>query len=171
MNDAGAGARSRESSAAPHAVRNSYAASRADALGLIAECFLAHGATDVAGPDRQLLTIHVEEAVLRDETAAGRCELEEQTSVPPATAERLACDASLIEITENTDGEPLKLGLRSGRCPQHCVERSWLGITPSEARSAAALGRERRSQPRAAVPADERWRTARTHPRSPLLVR
>ena len=102
-----------ESLSAPDAARNAYTACRADALGLIAECFLTHGTTDVAGPDRQLVTIHVEEAVLREKAAEGRCELEEQTSVHPATARRLACDASLVEITENAAGEPLKLGRKS----------------------------------------------------------
>ena len=74
---------------------------------------ITHGATDVAGPDRQLLTIHVEDAVLRDEAAEGRCELDSQTSVQPATARRVACDASLVEITENAAGEPLELGRKS----------------------------------------------------------
>ena len=104
---------SRESLSDPDAARDAHGACRADALGVIAECFLTHGATDVAGPDRQLLTIHVEEGVLRDETAEGRCELEEQTSVHPATARRFACDASLIEITENAAGKPLKLGRKT----------------------------------------------------------
>ncbi|HKU39586.1 MAG TPA: DUF222 domain-containing protein, partial [Polyangiales bacterium] len=103
----------RDSREAPDAARDAHAACRADALGLIAECSLTHGATDVAGADRQVVTIHVEEAVLRDETAQGRCELEEQTSVHPATARRFACDASSIEITENANGEPLKLGRKS----------------------------------------------------------
>lgn len=66
----------------------------------------------MAGADRQLVTIHVDEAVLRDEAAEGRCEIEEQTAVPAATARRLACDASLIEIVER-DGEPLRLGRKS----------------------------------------------------------
>ncbi|HKP58094.1 MAG TPA: DUF222 domain-containing protein [Polyangiales bacterium] len=102
-----------ESLGRPDRALDGYGARNADALGMMAECFLTHGATDVAGPDRQLVTIHVEEVVLRDEAADGRCELGEQTGVPPATARRIACDASLIEITENTDGEPLKLGRKS----------------------------------------------------------
>ena len=102
-----------ESLGRPDRALDGYGARNADALEMLAECFLTHGATDVAGPDRQLVTIHVEEAVLRDEVAEGRCELEEQTGVPPETARRIACDASLIEITEDADGQPLKLGRKS----------------------------------------------------------
>ncbi|HKP60824.1 MAG TPA: DUF222 domain-containing protein [Polyangiales bacterium] len=99
-----------ESLGAPDRAVDSYSARNADALGLMAEGFLADGARDVTGPDRQLVTIHVAEGVLRDEAAQGRCELDDQTLIPPATARRLACDASLVEITENHAGEPLKLG-------------------------------------------------------------
>src|SRR5262245_52348112 len=82
-----------ESLGRPDRALDGYGARNADALGLMAECFLTHGATDVAGPDRHLVTIHVEEAVLRDEAADGGCEIEAQTRGPSTTARRVGCDA------------------------------------------------------------------------------
>ena len=77
------------------------AARRADALGVLAESFLKHGA----------LRHH----------AAGRCEIDEGPSIPVETARRLGCDASVITVVEDDDGEPLDVGRRTRYVDGHHI--------------------------------------------------
>ena len=98
------------------AVETPRSARRADALGLLAESFLAHGAAPLNGGERQQIVVHVDQAVLRRH-AAGRCEIEEGPSIAAETARRLGCDASIITIVENEDGEPLDVGRRTRSIP------------------------------------------------------
>jgi hypothetical protein len=98
------------SMATPHSAR------RADSLGLLAESFLAHGAAALNCGERQQIVVHVDQAVLRQH-AAGRCEFEEGPSIPAETARRLGCDASVITIVEDADGEPLDVGRRTRSIP------------------------------------------------------
>lgn len=85
---------------------------RADALGLMAESFLQHGAMEAHGTDRHQIVVHVAAETLRDRTA-GCCEFEEGSSMPAETARRLACDASVVALIENDDGEPLNAGRKT----------------------------------------------------------
>jgi hypothetical protein len=94
----------------PRRVR--WGARRADALGLISETFLAQGALDVRGGDRHQIVVHVAQETLRDRTP-GCCELDHGPSIAAETARRLACDASIVELTENEDGEPLNVGRKT----------------------------------------------------------
>ena len=89
-----------------------FSARRADALNLVAESFLAHGAIEVRGPDRHQIVVHVAEETLRTRKA-GCCEIEEGPSIAAETARRLACDASIIALIENDDGEPLNVGRKT----------------------------------------------------------
>lgn len=52
------------------------------------------------------------EARLKDSTA-GRCELEDGPSLSAETVRRLACDASLVTVIENDQGEPLSVGRKT----------------------------------------------------------
>ncbi|MEO8017695.1 MAG: DUF222 domain-containing protein [Pseudomonadota bacterium] len=45
--------------------------------------------------------------------AAGCCEFEHGPSMAAETARRLACDASVVELVENDDGEPLNVGRKT----------------------------------------------------------
>jgi hypothetical protein len=90
----------------------SYAARRADALALVAESFLAHGMLEMPGGDRHQIVVHVAEETLR-EREAGCCEFEDGPSMAADTARRFACDASVVAMTENDDGEPLNVGRKS----------------------------------------------------------
>jgi hypothetical protein len=83
--------------------RVAFSVRRADALGLIMESFLAHGVMEAPGGDRQQIVVHVAKETLRDKTA-GCCEFEHG---------RMACDASVVELTENEDGEPLNVGRKT----------------------------------------------------------
>jgi len=89
-----------------------FSARRADALGLVAESFLAHGAIEAAGAERQQIVVHVAQETLRDRKA-GCCEFEDGPSMAAETARRLACDASVVMLKENDDGEPLNLGRKT----------------------------------------------------------
>jgi hypothetical protein len=89
-----------------------YRVRRADALSLVAESFLEHGASESDGGDRFQIVVHVAEETLRTRTA-GCCQLEDGPSTAAETARRLACDASVVPLFENVDGEPLDLGRKT----------------------------------------------------------
>ena len=89
-----------------------FSARRADALALVAESFLAHGVMEVRGTDRHQIVVHVAAETLRDRTA-GCCEFEHGPSMAAETARRLACDASVVALIENDDGEPLNVGRKT----------------------------------------------------------
>ncbi len=67
---------------------------------------------EAAGAERYQIVVHVAEETLRDRTA-GCCEFEHGPSMAAETARRLACDASVVELTENDDGEPLNVGRKT----------------------------------------------------------
>jgi len=96
--------------------RLSFGARRADALGRIAESFLQHGAEALSGGDRQQIVVHVDAETLR-EGCAGRCELEDGPSLPVETVRRLACDASIVSVLEDAQGEPLNVGRKTRSIP------------------------------------------------------
>jgi hypothetical protein len=89
-----------------------FSARRADALALVAESFLAHGAIEAAGAERQQIVVHVAAETLRDRRA-GCCEFEHGPSMAAETARRLACDASVVALIEDDDGEPLNVGRKT----------------------------------------------------------
>ncbi len=91
-------------------------AQRADALALVAESFLKHGAEALSGGERHQIVIHVDEETLR-ERAAGRSEFEHGPSMPVETARRLSCDCSYVKITEDEKGEPLDVGRKTRSIP------------------------------------------------------
>jgi len=94
----------------PERVR--FAARRADALALVTESFLAHGAQEAHGTDMHQIIVHVGIETLRDRKA-GCCEFEDGPSIAAETARRFACDASVVELVENEDGEPLNSGRKT----------------------------------------------------------
>jgi hypothetical protein len=89
-----------------------FAVRRADGLSLVAESFLAHGASESDGGDRFQIVVHVAEETLRTKTA-GCCHLEDGPSTAAETARRFACDASVVSLVENEDGEPLNVGRKT----------------------------------------------------------
>jgi hypothetical protein len=89
---------------------------RADALALLAENFLNQGARDLNTADRFQVVVHVADETLRG-NAPGRCEIENGPSVAAETARRLACDASIIKVAENEQGEILDIGRKTRSIP------------------------------------------------------
>ncbi len=85
---------------------------RADALVRIAESYLKHGEEELSAPERQQIVVHVDVQTLKNSTA-GRCELEDGPSLSAETVRRLACDASLVTVIENEEGEPLSVGRKT----------------------------------------------------------
>jgi len=94
-----------------HALRP-YAARRADALALMAECFLKHGVPTSSSADRYQVVVHVDAATLKDRSD-GRCEIEHGSALSVETVRRLACDASLTRVDENTEGDVLNVGRKT----------------------------------------------------------
>ena len=85
---------------------------RADALACIAESFLAHDVLESPGADRQQIVVHVAAETLRF-GSAGCCEIEYGPSIPAESARRFSCDASIVTLVEDEDGEPLNVGRRT----------------------------------------------------------
>jgi hypothetical protein len=55
--------------------------------------------------------------VLGGERDEGRCHLDGQVALPPETARRLACDATVVALVEAADGTPLDVGRRRRTTP------------------------------------------------------
>ena len=89
-----------------------FSARRADALARVAESFLAHDVLESPGTDRQQIIVHVAAETLRDR-AAGCCEIEHGPSIAAESARRFACDASVVTLVEDEDGEPLNVGRKT----------------------------------------------------------
>src|SRR5690349_17931281 len=94
----------------------------ADALRLMAEHFLEHRGEETgagSSADRLQVVVHIDQAILAEQQAAvedgepHRCELEEGPALALDTARRLACDATVVGIVEDEDGDPLDIGRKS----------------------------------------------------------
>jgi hypothetical protein len=93
-------------------IRSARSARRADALALVAESFLEHGPASTSGGDHTQVVVHISAETLRD-GSAGCCEFEDGPSIPAETARRLSCDAGIVALIENENGEPLNVGRRT----------------------------------------------------------
>ena len=81
----------------------------AEAFVALAELALAAGTAVRSGGERYQVVVHVD-------AVEGACALEDGPALAPETAERLACEASLVEIVER-DGVPLSVGRRTRTIP------------------------------------------------------
>ena len=85
---------------------------RADALVAVAEVYLA-GGTAAAPPIE--VVVHVDADTLADPDAAGT--LDGGTALAPAATERLLCDATGVEVVEDSRGNVLDVGRRRRTIP------------------------------------------------------
>jgi hypothetical protein len=86
---------------------------RADALVAMAEAAMA-GLEAGSGRARvPEVVVHIDAAVLTGD-AEGRSELDNGQPLAPETIRRLACDAGVVAMIEDADGNPLAVGRR--RC-------------------------------------------------------
>jgi hypothetical protein len=63
------------------------------------------------------VTVHIDEQVLRYETADGRCELEGGPALAPATVRRLCCDGGLVAVVTGANGDALDVGRKTRAVP------------------------------------------------------
>ena len=99
---------------------NRFAQRRADALTTMAETTLRHGYGDSPGSlssaERYQVVVHVTAETLA-EGESGRSELECGQRLAPDTARRIACDGSLLRITDDAAGNPLDIGRKTRAVP------------------------------------------------------
>jgi len=100
------------------------AARRADGLRLLADSFLfapPAGRVDTSA-DRYQVVVHIDQALLSGavksrlssgESSSTSCQLDGGTALAVETARRLGCDATLVGIVEDENGEPLNVGRRT----------------------------------------------------------
>jgi hypothetical protein len=103
----------------------SPAYSRADALVDFAQAFLNSATEDRSGEDRHLVVVHVDADLLTDPPAGSEskdvpagtsrtrgavCHIDGVGAIEPATAARMACDATLLGAITRSHGEVLHLG-------------------------------------------------------------
>ena len=86
---------------------------RVDALVAVAEQYLAGGATAAAPPVE--VVVHVDAAALDEPDAAGM--LDDGTALAPSATNRLLCDASVVEVVEDSRGNVLDVGRRRRTIP------------------------------------------------------
>ena len=99
---------------------------RADALVLMAEHLLAtpaQGMSTLSNGDKHLVMVHIEaqSAALinpdNPDQPQSHCYLEDGPFLAPQTTRRLACDASLVTVLEDADGEVLNVGRKTRAIP------------------------------------------------------
>jgi len=95
---------------------NRFAQRRADALTTMAETTLRHGPAALSSAERYQVVVHVTAETLA-EGEAGRSELECGQRLAPDTARRIACDGSLLRITDDAAGNPLDIGRKTRAVP------------------------------------------------------
>ncbi len=101
----------------PAAPRKTYGQARADALATMAEHFLATCDQNdqwqgLKGSERCQVVLHVGMGTLQN-----RCDLDGKHWISAKTAKRLSCDASLVAVLENDQGQVLNIGRRARTIP------------------------------------------------------
>jgi len=91
-----------------------FAQRRADALVTMAETALRLGPQPSA--ERYQVVVHVTAETLAADQD-GRCELDSGQRLAPDTARRIACDGSLLRITDDAAGNPLDIGRKTRAVP------------------------------------------------------
>ena len=115
----------------PGESKDYWAARQADALVVMAESFLSTGPACRKGSDRQQVVIHVDAEALsghgsdrggsdRDASdpfgppgGLAHCEIEAGPAIAPESARRVACDAALVTLVEDAEGNPLSVGRKT----------------------------------------------------------
>ncbi|NIR31468.1 MAG: DUF222 domain-containing protein [Gammaproteobacteria bacterium] len=97
--------------------REPAGARRADALLSMAETLLEHGPASGSGGDRYQIVVHTEAAGLEDPASAARSAIEHGPALPGHTLRRLACDASVVRMLVDGEGEPLSVGRKTRTIP------------------------------------------------------
>lgn len=109
---------------APAGEEQTAAGRRADALGLMAETFIANGPGELAGGERYQLVVHCgREASPDGGVATGVAPTGHESGegdelrVSAETCRRMGCDCSLVHVTEDENGGTLDVGRRTRSIP------------------------------------------------------
>jgi hypothetical protein len=100
-----------------------FHARQADALVEVAKAYLAEGSEKKASSaDHYQIMVHVDEKALRP-TDTSRDASECKSDLPIETVRRLCCDGAIVPVTEDEEGNPLKVG-RKHRIVQPALRRA-----------------------------------------------
>ncbi|HEU5212524.1 MAG TPA: DUF222 domain-containing protein [Gaiellaceae bacterium] len=66
--------------------------------------------------DRHQVIVHIDHETLAGDDVEGQCALSDGPALAPETARRLACDASIVAISER-NGEPVRIGRKTRTIP------------------------------------------------------
>ncbi|MDC1286422.1 HNH endonuclease [Gammaproteobacteria bacterium] len=100
----------------PDRLANRFAQRRADALTTMAETTLRNGPEPLSPAERYQVVVHVTAETLAGDNV-GRCELDNGQGLALDTVRRIACDSSLLRITEDDVGNPLDIGRKTRAVP------------------------------------------------------
>ena len=95
----------------------SFEQQQADALVLVAETALHHGIDPGTPGERYQVVVHVDAEVLADADAPGQSVIEGGLRVSAETSQRIACDASRVEMRHDADGVIVEVGPRTRTIP------------------------------------------------------
>jgi hypothetical protein len=84
---------------------------------LVAETALHHGIDPGTPSERYQVVVHVDAEVLADAEASGQSAIEGGARVSAETSQRLACDASRVEMRHDADGVIVEVGPRTRTIP------------------------------------------------------
>ena len=93
-----------------------FAQRRADALTTMAETTLRHRPGPQSSAERYQVVVHVTAETLA-QNEDGRCQLDSGQRLAPDTVRRIACDGSLLRITDDAAGNPLDIGRKTRAVP------------------------------------------------------
>lgn len=110
-------ARDATNAEAPDLADECWAAQQADALVAMAGAYLAGSGETTGTSENYQVTVHVEQSALRGR--GGR------SSLPVEFARRLACDADLVTLIEDEQGEPLSVGRKTRTVPTAIKRALW----------------------------------------------
>jgi len=92
-------------------------ATMADGLMVVAESFLVDGARPRRGGAPHEVVLHVPAGTLEAEGEGAFVESHDGPAIAPATARRIACDASVTAVTRGAGGEILDVGRKTRTVP------------------------------------------------------
>jgi Domain of unknown function (DUF222)/HNH endonuclease len=95
----------------------SFEQQQADALVLVAETALHHGIDPGTPGERYQVVVHVDAEVLADVESLGQSVIEGGGRVSAETSQRIACDASRVEMRHDVDGVIVEVGPRTRTIP------------------------------------------------------
>ena len=94
----------------------------AEALAAVADSALSSGSAGRSGGERAQVVVHVDQAALSNPDEGG-CEIADGPAIAAETARRLACDSSVVHVSERAVGR-FRSDERRARSRRHYGERS-----------------------------------------------